>query len=85
MKAPSPRPCRPRVAAQARATDARGSAPGRALCRGGAAGQVLNRGLAPPAGPPGAGTRPPRTGPRFWPFLAQGGGPNTLKSTEAAE
>lgn len=74
MKAPSPRPCRPRSVAQAGARDARGSAAGKALYRGGAAGQVRNLGLTPPSGPPGAGTRPPRTSSRFWPFLSQGGG-----------
>lgn len=78
MKAPSPRPRRPRASAQA---GGRGLGSG---CRGGAAGQVRNRGLAPPAGPPGAGTRPPaRDGPSAsGPFLFRGEGrtlSNSLK------
>lgn len=78
VKAPSPRPRRPRASAQA---GGRGLGSG---CRGGAAGQVRNRGLAPPAGPPGAGTRPPaRDGPSAsGPFLFRGEGrtlSNSLK------
>lgn len=92
MKAPIPRPRRPRAAAQAGATDARGSAAGRAPCRGGAGrrGKCGTAGRPLPWGRPGRGRGRPRRGPRFGPFLSRSGGAggrggNTLKSTSAAD